>query len=384
MRNSVPELVEIDYNKLSAMVANSLKSDKSIADLLNQPALATNGIVSPDGGNADQNIKSFPDFLMAVIRNDKARIQNHYATKAQYESDGKFGGFLVPPQYRDLINGIAIESAIIRSGASVIPIDNGVEMQAPMIDQTVSPDGSSAFLGGIKLYWTAEQGNITQTTENFEKINLKVNKLGAYVTVSSELLADATAISALLITKFGEAKAWFEDYNFFNGNGVGKPLGILNSPATYSVTRTTSTDFVLTDAQKMISRLPAASMGKAIWAINQSVLPKLMSMATSGNFVTFLPNLQGQPAMQLLGRPIYLTEKLPELGTAGDVMLIDRSAYYILNRQDTTIATSDAPQFLTDQTTMRMISRLDGQPALRSPITLASGTYQVSPFVKLS
>ena len=170
------DLIEIDYTKLASMVSDNLKTDKSIVNLLNEPALAKNGIVSPDGGNADQSIKSFPDFLMAVIRNDKTRIQNVYATKAQFESDGRFGGFLVPPQYRDLINGIAIESAIIRSGASVIPIDNGVEMQAPMIDQTIAPDGSSAFLGGIKLYWTAEQGNITQTTEVFEKINLKTTR----------------------------------------------------------------------------------------------------------------------------------------------------------------------------------------------------------------
>jgi HK97 family phage major capsid protein len=384
MRNSVSELIEIDYTKLAGMVSDNLKADNSIVSLLNEPALAKNGIVSPDGGNADQNIKSFPDFLISVIRNDKTRISSLYSTKAQYESDGRFGGFLVPPQYRDMINGIAVESAIIRAGATVIPIDNGVEMQAPLIDQTIAPGGGSAFLGGIQLYWTAEQGNITPTTEYFDKINLKVNKLGAYITVSSELLADASAISALLINKFGEAKAWFEDYNFFQGNGVGKPLGILNAPATYSVTRTTAAHFILADAQNMLARLPAASVGKAIWAINQSVLPDLMTMATSGNFVTFLPNLQGQPSMQLLGRPIYLTEKLPEIGTAGDVMLIDRSAYYILNRQDTTIATSDAPSFLTDQTTMRMISRLDGQPALRNQITLASGTYKVSPFVKLS
>ena len=170
MRDSVPELVEIDYNKLSAMVANSLKSDKSIADLLNQPALATNGIVSPDGGNADQNIKSFPDFLMAVIRNDKARIQNHYATKAQYESDGKFGGFLVPPQYRDLINGIAIESAIMVKSA-----DAGIKIAmivGALLSAILKPETKVITVAPIQ--WQSFIGNKNPTKAEKALLELEI------------------------------------------------------------------------------------------------------------------------------------------------------------------------------------------------------------------
>jgi HK97 family phage major capsid protein len=215
-------------------------------------------------------------------------------------------------------------------------------------------------------------------------IDLKVNKLGAYVQVTSELLSDAPALSSMLSRQFGQAKAWFEDYNFINGNGVGKPLGILNAPATYSVTRQTASDFTLLDAKNMIARLPAAAMGRAVFIMHQSVMPKLYSMAETGNFVTFLRDLQGRPSTQLLGHTVLFTEKVPVLGTAGDVLLVDRSAYYLLDRQDTTISTSDAPAFLTDMMTLRMTARLDGQPALKDKILLADGAYQVSPFIKLS
>jgi HK97 family phage major capsid protein len=258
------------------------------------------------------------------------------------------------------------------------------EYKAPRIDQTIAPDGSSAMLGGIKLYWTAERGNIQQTTMRLDMIDLKVNKLGAYVQVSDELLSDADAMSSMLIQKFGEAKGWFEDYAFFNGDGVGKPLGIMNAPATYSVTRNTSSRFKLEDAQNMIARLPSASVGRAVFIMHQSVMPDLMNLATSGNFVTFLRDLQGRPETRLLGIPVIYTEKIPALGTAGDVLLIDRSAYYILNRKDTTIATSNEVAFLTDEIVMKVTSRVDGQPALNDKITLADGSYQVSPFVKLS
>lgn len=380
----------IDYDKIASKVASEIKSDLMSSlktdvmnEILNDPIALKNGVVSPDGGSADKEVKNFADFTAAVLRNDAKRLSSIYEVKAQYESDGKFGGYAVPPQFAGMIDGYAIEESIIRKGATVIPTTLA-EYKAPRIDQTIAPDGSSAMLGGIKLYWTAERGNIQQTTMKMDMIDLKVNKMGAYVQISEELLADAQALSGLLIQKFGEAKGWFEDYAFLNGNGVGKPLGILNAPATYSVSRNTASHFKLEDAQNMVSRLPSASRGRAVFVMHQSVMPDLMNLATSGNFVTFLRDLQGRPETRLLGIPVEYTEKIPVLGTAGDVLLIDRSAYYILNRKDTTIATSNEVAFLTDEVVMKVTSRLDGQPALNDKITLADGSYQVSPFVKLS
>ena len=380
----------IDYDKIASKVASEIKSDLMSSlktdvmnEILNDPIALKNGVVSPDGGSADKEVKNFADFTAAVLRNDAKRLSSIYEVKAQYESDGKFGGYAVPPQFAGMIDGYAIEESIIRKGATVIPTTLA-EYKAPRIDQTIAPDGSSAMLGGIKLYWTAERGNIQQTTMKMDMIDLKVNKMGAYVQISEELLADAQALSGLLIQKFGEAKGWFEDYAFLNGNGVGKPLGILNAPATYSVSRNTASHFKLEDAQNMVSRLPSASRGRAVFVMHQSVMPDLMNLATSGNFVTFLRDLQGRPETRLLGIPVEYTEKIPVLGTAGDVLLIDRSAYYILNRKDTTIATSNEVAFLTDEVVMKVTSRLDGQPAFNDKITLADGSYQVSPFVKLS
>lgn len=380
----------IDYDKIASMVASGIKSDLMSSlktdvmnEILNDPIVTKNGVVSPDGGSADKEVKNFADFTAAVLRNDAKRLGSVYEVKAQYESDGKFGGYAVPPQFAGMIDGYAIEESIIRKGATVIPTTLA-EYKAPRIDQTITPDGSSAMLGGIKLYWTAERGNIQQTTLKMDMIDLKVNKMGAYVQISEELLADAQALSGLLIQKFGEAKGWFEDYAFLNGNGVGKPLGILNAPATYSVTRNTASHFKLEDAQNMIARLPSASRGRSVFVMHQSVMPDLMNLATSGNFVTFLRDLQGRPETRLLGVPVEYTEKIPVLGTAGDVLLLDRSAYYILNRKDTTIATSNEVAFLSDEVVMKVTSRLDGQPGLNDKITLADGSYQVSPFVKLS
>ncbi|MFN7001244.1 MAG: phage major capsid protein [Elioraea tepidiphila] len=45
-------------------------------------------------------------------------------------------------------------------------------------------------------------------------------------------------LERFLLTLFGQAIGWFEEYSFLQGDGVGKPLGILNSPAAISVSST--------------------------------------------------------------------------------------------------------------------------------------------------
>jgi hypothetical protein len=45
---------------------------------------------------------------------------------------------------------------------------------------------------------------------------------------------------------------------------------------------------------------------------------------------------------------------------------------------------SNVPSFLKNQLTLRIVKRVDGQPWLNGPITLADAATQVSPFVVLN
>jgi hypothetical protein len=48
-----------------------------------------------------------------------------------------------------------------------------------------------------------------------------------------------------------------------------------------------------------------------------------------------------------------------------------------------TIDTSSHERFQYDETSWRAVHRVDGQPWLNAPITLADGSTQISPFVIL-
>jgi HK97 family phage major capsid protein len=205
---------------------------------------------------------------------------------------------------------------------------------------------------------------------------------------SNVLLADAAfGLEKFLMTLFGQAIAWFEEYAFLQGNGVGKPLGMLNAAAAVTVNRQTGNLVQFQDVATMYSKLTPVSMSRAIWVHSPSVIPQLLQLKDGANRAIFISIDQGitkRPNWALLGLPTFCTEKLPALGTKGDLLLLDPALYVIGDRMQIEIAVSEHVNFLRNQMTWRVVERIDGQPWLDKAITLQDGATQVSPFVVLN
>src|SRR5262249_39703374 len=77
----------------------------------------------------------------------------------------------------------------------------------------------------------------------------------------------------------------------------------------------------------------------------------------------------GAPPVTIYGRPVYFTEKLPGLGTTGDICFVDPSFYLIGDRQAIQASASPHFAFSTDKTAYKIIERVDGRPCLNSAIT---------------
>ena len=189
------------------------------------------------------------------------------------------------------------------------------------------------------------------------------------------------------MTLFGKAIAWFEEYAFLQGNGVGKPQGILTAPATLSVNRQTGGLVQFQDVATMYSKMLPSSVNNCIWVHSPSVIPQLLQLKDGANRSIFISIDQGaakRPNWSLLGLPTFVTEKVPALGTKGDLMLLDPSLYVIGDRMQIEIAASEHVNFLKNQMTWRVVERVDGQPWLEKPVTLQDASTQVSPFVVLN
>jgi HK97 family phage major capsid protein len=139
----------------------------------------------------------------------------------------------------------------------------------------------------------------------------------------------------------------------------------------------------------MLSKFLPASIaaGRGVWYCSPTVIPQLLQLQDGASRAIFISIDQGAvkaPTWKLLGLPVLITEKLPTLGTKGDLILVDPSLYVIGDRMMLEIAASEHVNFLKNQMTWRFVQRVDGRPWLDNPITLQDASSQVSPFVVLN
>jgi HK97 family phage major capsid protein len=122
-----------------------------------------------------------------------------------------------------------------------------------------------------------------------------------------------------------------------------------------------------------------------VWHVTRAAFPDIAQLngpAANPSYV-FIPNArEGIPAT-LFGYPVFWTEKLPTLGTQGDILLASWDMYLVGDRQQVTIDATNVYRFRYDVTSWRAVHRVDGQPWLSQPVTLADGAHQISPFVIL-
>jgi len=329
-----------------------------------------------------QEKKGIPD---ARLRWFKDEDPEGHEGKAMAGNVGARGGFLIPTEFLPQLQAVMAEEAIVRSMATVIRMA-GRQLSLPVLDQTGTTAGSPHWFGGMKFYWADEAQEKTETNATFRRVNLVAKKLIGYTNASDELLDDsAISLGDFLSGPLGFAGgiAWMEDYAFLRGTGGGQPRGVVNAPATLAPARAAAGAVGYVDCITMLSQfLPS---GRGAWIVSQSVMASLIQMSGPAGNASYVwqPSARDGVPGYLFGLPVYWTEKLPVLGTRGDILLADFRYFVVGDRQATTIESSTAPRWIYDETSWRAVHRVDGQPWLSSPLTYQDGATQVSPFVVL-
>jgi len=299
-------------------------------------------------------------------------------TTVSNEASGADGGYLIPPEFNSQVRGFLEGPDNFLGMTDDIPI-TGNSMSFPK-DETVAWGTD-----GVRAYWENENSQATQTKAKLGLSTLRLKKLFALCPVTDELLADAGALSAYLPRKAGESVRWKANDSIINGDGVGKPLGVMNSGALITVSKTTGqADSTLTalNILNMYSRMLAESLGRAVWLVHHTVLPVLGTLVdTAGNHV-WLGDFRAAPGGLLLGRPVLITQSAQALGTAGDIQFHDFQKYVTI-RKGIETAQSMHLWFDYDTTAFRMIFRLDGLPWPSAAVSDANGSSSTSPFVIL-
>lgn len=383
------QIEELTYSATQVEEMLNRAVTKAFNKLREVPAVDKAIDLTPEGTDHPET-KDFGDWCIAVMRGDTKRLNKVYgSTKAELsEFSGEQGGYLVPPDYSREILRVATENAVVRPRARIIPMASR-EFNMPALDYTGSTADQPPSLGGMVATWTEEGGTKTETEPTFKTVKLVYHELSGYTVASNMLRMDAgPTLAAMLTSLFGQTIAWYEDFAFLQGNGVGKPLGVFNSACLLSEAAGANT-CVISDLGNMLTKFLGMNPTSGVWVCHPTARAYLVALDDDSN-VIWIPNARENLPMTLFGMPVIFSEKMPIFPAAaaaankGGILLADFSYYLIGSRSGIQIDFSEHFKFDENKGTWRFVTYVDGQPWLQSAPYLADGSNQVSPFVTLS
>lgn len=349
----------------------------------------------------DEPFRSFGEQLMAVA--SAGRRGNAYtdprllgieerAGTGLNEGVPADGGFLVQTDFSTKIMERVDQTGKLFSRIPRLPLSgNANALELPAIDEASRADGSRQ--GGVRGYWRDEGVAPTASRPKFSTVRLTLNKVTAAVYATDELLQDASVLGPWIMRNVPRELVFKVEDALVNGDGAGKPLGVLNAPALVTVAAEAgqaADTVVYENLVKMWSRMYADSRANAAWFINQDVEPQLYTLGLQvgvGGSPVFMPagGASAAPYSTLFGRPIIPVEYCATVGDVGDVLLVDFGEFGAVEKGGIQSASSIHVQFLAGEQVFRFSYRYDAKPMWKSALAPFKGAANtVSPMVALA
>lgn len=235
--------------------------------------------------------------LKASVTGDWSGMEQY---RAQSIGDNTSGGFMVPDQLSGRVIDLSRAKArVIEAGATTIPVTG------PTTFATVERDITPA--------WRGENEQIPESDMLLGSRVFTPQTLAALVRCSVELLEDAPNIQSLIESSFSAQFGLQLDAMCLTGNGVGRPLGLLNTPGVNILAATAGDGDVLTSYAKLSKAV------EMVRANNAEPGAFLMASRTSGE-LDRLVDTTGQPLVppkSVADRAFLVTNQVPVNLTVG-------------------------------------------------------------------
>lgn len=274
----------------------------------------------PNGDNENVETKAFVEFLRRGVE----RMDQKAASTLTVATDAS-AGYLAPTDFGSEILKKLVEFSPIRSHARVI------STSAPEIKYPRK-------LTGVAATWVDEIEERTQSDQTYEQATFTPYELATYVDVSNQLLEDnAYNLEGELMADFAEAFGVAEGTAFVNGNGTGKPKGLLAAGTGIAEMKTGTAATLGTDPAAtiiaMFHGLQSAFAQNGVWLMNRKTLGALRTLKDgNGRFIMVEPITAGMPTT-LLGRPVVEAIDMPDVAAnAVPILFGDLSGYRIVDR----------------------------------------------------
>ncbi len=340
----------------------------------------------PRASLGTDGFRNLGDFATAVRRANPAAGAEYARderlaapSNVHTETGDSAASYLVPAEFREEITDLVFgeEDPFMDF---IAPEPTSSNRVVGLGDET-TPWGSS----GIQAAWRAEGTQMVATQAALSPRETQLHELYAFVLATEELLEDAPRLSNLLTRKAASAIRWKASSAFIYGDGVGKPLGWMNSAALVTQAKKSGQAADTVVAENIAGAYARMiNPTQASWLINSDVLPQIMTLQI-GNQPIWQPNFAVSPGGILLGRPILFTEHAKTLGDLGDIQFVNPNGYEAFRKQNgVTFADSIHLYFDYNIRAFRWIFRIGGQPVLSAPVSVPNGASTKSHFVTIA
>lgn len=322
--------------------------DAQLAAPTSRPVSGKPMIMTEERAATKTGTKEYTEAFWNMIRNRGNYGEVHNALSVGEDSEG---GFTVPDEFeRKLVEALEGNN-IFRGMATVIRTSSGTR-KIPIAEDT----GEAS--------WIDEGEEIPESDTTFGQTMLSAYKLGTMIKISNELLNDsAFDLASYIARRFGVRMGNAEERAFITGDGVGKPLGLLDDAgAKIGVTAAKTTAISFDEVFQLYYALKAPYRKKAEFLCNEALVLQLMTIKdNNGNYI-WKPGLDIGKPDTLLNRPLKTSAFMPEVAAGNKVMAFgDYSYYWIADRQNRTFRRLNELYARTDQVGFLTTQRVDGK-----------------------
>lgn len=261
------------------------------------------------------------------------------------------GGYLVPDEFERTLVKKLEDLNVMRGLATVITTSSGIR------EIPVEADYGTAT-------WLGETAAYTESDATFSQVTLSAYKLGTIIKVSEELMNDsAFDITDYVTSAFARRFANAEEAAFVNGDGVGKPTGVVQGAEQGKVGATGQTTSVTADDLiDLFHSLRRPYRPRATWLMADSTAKAVRKLKDNDGQYLWQPGLQAGQPDTLLGRPVVISDYMPAMAAnAKSILFGDFSYYWIADRVGRVMQRLDELYAANGQVGFRMYQRVDGK-----------------------
>ena len=274
--------------------------------------------------------------------------------KALTEGTDSEGGHLVPIDWQAQILQAAGARAGLRAQVTAIPTSRDA-VEWPIIE-----GADDVHASAVRRTWVDEQPaeGAASTEPTFGAIRIPVHTAMLTTKASRNLVEDsAVPFTQILAGLFADEVRLSDEQAFITGDGVGKPLGLLNTAGIPTVNSGHASQVTADGLLDLFYGLPAQYRDNAVFVMSSATEDAVRKLKDTNNQYLWVGGFAATPET-VLGRTVLSSEFMPAIAAAATPIAFgDFSRYIVVDRIGFAVQRIDGDQQLAEKNQIGFVGR---------------------------